>query len=98
MITVVNLLLGRGSGGAWPADPVCQALLTSFTPAEARIALTTYTDVEIASKLQMAKPVEKYAELLVLLQPKFTDLQLGTCCQSCRRSPARGTRCPSTRN
>lgn len=73
VLTVVNVYLGRGSGIAWNADPVYRELIMAFSPAEAREALLSFQEVEVASKLQMAGPARKYAEMLELLKPKFSD-------------------------
>ncbi|MCB0906161.1 MAG: hypothetical protein KDB63_03465 [Nocardioidaceae bacterium] len=72
-LTVVNVFLGRGSGIAWNADPVYRELIMGFSPAEAREALLSFREVEVAGKLQMTGPAAKYAEMLELLKPKFSD-------------------------
>jgi hypothetical protein len=71
--TVVDVFLGRASGISWAADVIYRELITSFSPPEARIALLSYYDVSVTSKLQWPQPTAKYEELLVLLEGKFTD-------------------------
>ena len=73
VMALVYVFLGRGSGVAWNADPIYRALISSLTPAEARVALTAFMSVEVSSKLQMATPSTQLAEMLTLLEPKFAD-------------------------
>ncbi|MDP3890561.1 hypothetical protein, partial [Nocardioides sp.] len=73
VLTVVNVFLGRGSGIAWNADPVYRELIMGFSPGEARDALLSFQEVEVAGKLQMSGPAAKYVEMLELLKPKFSD-------------------------
>jgi hypothetical protein len=73
VMALVYVFLGRGSGIAWNADPVYRALISSFTSAEARVALTAFMSVEVSGKLQMATPAAQFADMLTLLEPKFAD-------------------------
>ena len=69
---IVEVFLTNGNGIAWAADNHYSEMISRFGPREARIALESLFEAEIASKLQFVSTQEKYEELLDALEPKMT--------------------------
>lgn len=51
VLTLVEVFLTNGNGTAWNAEPYYTELISKFDPDEASIALRSFTDLDIALKL-----------------------------------------------
>lgn len=71
--TIVTVFLTNGSGSCWAAEPIYIELIKNFNSKQAFIALTSFTDENIKSKLQFSLCKQKFEELLNLLQPNITS-------------------------
>lgn len=69
---LVYVFLTNGHGASWAADPIYKDLISKFDTVQAGIALRTFTDSAISSRLQHALSKEKWGELLDLIEPKLT--------------------------
>ena len=69
---LVEVFLTNGHGVAWSADSTYRRLIERLDPTQAAVALRTFTDPTIASRLQYSLPGKQWSELLDLLEPKFT--------------------------
>ncbi|MFE7111204.1 hypothetical protein ACFU98_32550 [Streptomyces sp. NPDC057575] len=72
VLGIIEAFLSNGNGIAVNADPVYRDLIARFNPQQASLALRAFTDPTIASKLQQKLPQEQWAELLGLIENKFT--------------------------
>ncbi|MFH9796309.1 hypothetical protein [Streptomyces virginiae] len=72
VLGVVEVFLTNGNGIAINADPIYRDLITRFNPQQASLALRSFTDTTIASKLQQQLPREQWSELLGLIENKLT--------------------------
>lgn len=70
---IVTVFLTNGSGVCWAAEPIYKDLIKNFNPKQAFIALTSFTDEGIKSKLQFSLCKQKFEELIDLLQPNITS-------------------------
>lgn len=70
---LISVFLTNGNGVAWSAEPIYIELIKSFNPKQAFIALTSFTDEGIKSKLQFPLCRQKYEELLSYIQPNITS-------------------------
>jgi len=68
---LVYVFLTNGHGVAWNADTIYTRLIERFTRQEAQVALLSFTDVPISSRLQMSMARQKWDELLDLVEPKL---------------------------
>lgn len=73
VLAVVEVFLTNGNGVAWNADPTYRRLIAGFNANEAQIALGSFTNTTIASRLQFDLPRRQFGELLKLLRPKITS-------------------------
>lgn len=71
--TIVEAYLTNGVGVAWAAQPVYERLVESFSPTQAGIALRSYRDPTISSRLQTATARAQWEMLLKKIEPKLTD-------------------------
>lgn len=71
--TIVSVFLTNGNGIAWSAEHIYIDLIKGFNPKQAFIALTSFTDEGIKSKLQFNLCKEKYEEMLGYIQPNITS-------------------------
>ena len=69
---IVEAFLTNGNGIARAADSHYSEMISRFGPREARIALESLFETEIASKLRFESAQQKYKELLEALEPKMT--------------------------
>jgi len=69
---VVYIFLTNGSGEAWGADPIYKDLIGRFDSDQASLALRTFANTVISSRLQLDLPRTKWTELLGLIAPKLT--------------------------
>lgn len=70
---IVTVFLTNGSGVCWDAEPIYINLIRNFNSQQAFIALTSFSDESIRSKLQFSLCKKKFADLLDLLQPNITS-------------------------
>lgn len=68
---VIEAFLTNGHGTAWNAEPHYLRMIARFSAPEAQVALLTFTDATIASRLQRPLAQEKFRELLDLIEPKL---------------------------
>ncbi|MBZ5530916.1 MAG: hypothetical protein LAO20_05750 [Acidobacteriia bacterium] len=71
--TIVEVYLTNGNGIAYNAETVYEALIQGFGSKEAAIAVLSFTDTVIGSKLQFNLPQQKFSRLLQLLEPKISS-------------------------
>lgn len=71
--TIVSVFLTNGNGVAWSAEPIYIELIRNFDPKQSFIALTSFTDEGIKSKLQFILCREKFEEMLDYIQPNITS-------------------------
>ncbi|WP_329449070.1 hypothetical protein OG906_41360 (plasmid) [Streptomyces sp. NBC_01426] len=72
VLGLVEVFLTNGNGIAHNADSIYRDLITRFNPQQASVALRSFTDSAIASKLQQKRPQEQWTELLGLIESKLT--------------------------
>jgi hypothetical protein len=65
---LVEVFLTNGHGLAWNADPIYRALLKQFTPEQALMAIHSFQDDSIASRLQFNRCKEHYRELIEMMK------------------------------
>src|SRR5207249_2027964 len=73
VLALVEVFLTNGNGVAWNAEPSYRSLIGRFNANEAHIALGSFANTTIASRLQFDLPQRKFRELLTLLRPKITS-------------------------
>ncbi|MFF5846158.1 hypothetical protein ACFY74_32320 [Streptomyces massasporeus] len=73
VLGVIEVFLTNGNGVADNADPIYRDLIGRFSPQQASLALRSFTDSAIASKLQQQLPRMQWTDLLKLIQDKLTD-------------------------
>jgi hypothetical protein len=71
VLALVEAFLTNGHGVAWNAEPSYRRMIENFGAREAEIALLSFTDKKIASRLQHALPQDKFRELLEIIEPKL---------------------------
>jgi hypothetical protein len=69
---LVYVFLTNGSGISWSADPIYQQLIELFDGEQAGLALRSFADTRISSRLQFTLGREKWDQLLELIDPKLT--------------------------
>ncbi|MGP5580035.1 hypothetical protein ACTXOF_05795 [Glutamicibacter arilaitensis] len=69
--TVVYVFLTNGHGESLSASPIYRELIEGFTPTQAKIALLSFTDATVSSRLQHALAQTQWKELLGLLEKKL---------------------------
>ncbi|MEG8178079.1 hypothetical protein GZH49_05960 [Nocardia terpenica] len=71
--TLVEVFLTNGHGVCWAADQIYIKLIERLNSIQAQIALRSFTDQTISSRLQTEIARSKWTELLALLEPKLTN-------------------------
>ncbi len=71
MLALVEVFLTNGHGVAWNAEPSYRRMIENFGAREAEIALLSFTDTKIASRLQHTLAHDKFRELLDIIEPKL---------------------------
>jgi hypothetical protein len=71
VLALVEVFLTNGHGVAWNAEHSYQRMIENFGAREAEIALLSFTDTKIASRLQHPLPQDKFRELLGIIEPKL---------------------------
>jgi hypothetical protein len=70
--TLVEVFLTNGHGIAYAADSIYRRLLEALDVMGASLALRTFDNPTIASRLQNRLPCQKWDELLDIVEPKLT--------------------------
>ncbi len=70
---LVEVFLTNGNGQAWNAEPSYRWMLERLNPSEALMAVISFTDATIASRLQFKPCKEKYMELLSLMEGRVSS-------------------------
>lgn len=71
VLALVEVFLTNGNGVAWNAEPIYIRMIEKFNAREAELALLSFTDTTIASRLQRSLPQDKFRELLDIIEPKL---------------------------
>lgn len=69
--TLITVFLTNGVGESFDADPIYVDLIRRFENEQILIALTSFTDDAIRSKLQFERCKNKYLEMIDYLQPNI---------------------------
>lgn len=67
---LIEVFLTNGYGVAWSAEPIYKNLLQKLDTEQALIAVLSFRDDTISSKLQLGLCREKFGELLNMVKPK----------------------------
>lgn len=70
---LVTVFLTNGNGVAWSAEPIYIELIRNFDAKQSYLALTSFRDEFIKSKLQFNLCKEKFREMLALIKPNITS-------------------------
>jgi hypothetical protein len=70
---LVTVFLTNGHGVAWSAEPIYIDLIRNFDAKQSYLALTSFRDEFIKSKLQFNLCKEKFSEMLTLIRPSITS-------------------------
>jgi hypothetical protein len=71
-LAIVEVFLTNGNGVAWNAQPTYTALLSAMGADIALIALLSFTETTIASRLQLELAQAKFKEMISILKPKIS--------------------------
>jgi len=71
--TVISVFLTNGLGECWDANPIYIELIRKFNTKQSFIALTSFTDENIKSKLQYVLCQQKYEEMIEIIKPNITS-------------------------
>jgi hypothetical protein len=71
--TIVSVFLTNGSGESWTANPIYTELIKNFDEKQSFIALISFTDESIKSKLQFPLCQNKFAEMLGYIESNITS-------------------------
>lgn len=69
---VVEVFLTNGNGVAWYAEPIYRSLLDRFDAQQALIAILSFDELAISSKLQFSLCQQKFRDLLGLMKVKVS--------------------------
>lgn len=72
VLSIVKVFLTNGNGIARSAEPYYIKIIKQFSQKEALIALLSFSDEQIASRLQFPLCEKKYKELLTLIKGKLS--------------------------
>ena len=70
---IVSVFLTNGNGEAWDADPIYTEIIKNFDAKQSFIALISFTDEFIKSKLQFSLCQKKFTEMLGYLESNITS-------------------------
>ena len=73
VLALVEVFLTNGNGVAWNAEPIYYELIKQFDSKQALIAILSFNNQVISSRLQFPLCQEKYRELLEMLKVKVTS-------------------------
>jgi hypothetical protein len=71
VLALVEVFLTNGHGIAWNAEPTYRRLIEHFSRREAEVAVLSFMNTQIASRLQVTLPREKFQELFAMIEPKL---------------------------
>lgn len=71
--TIVSVFLTNGLGECWDANPIYIELIRKFNTKQAFIALTSFTDESVKSKLQYVLCQQKYEEMIEIIRPNVVS-------------------------
>lgn len=69
---LIYVFLTNGHGVSRSADPIYRELIGLFDGTQAAVALRSFTDSKIASRLQFERAREQWSDLVNLIEPKLT--------------------------
>ena len=69
--TVVSVFLTNGLGECWDANPIYIELIRKFNTKQSFVALTSFIDENIKSKLQYPICQQKYEEMIEIIRPNI---------------------------
>ena len=72
VIGLVDVFLTNGHGVTSAADPIYNELLSNFDSHQANIAVLSFNDTAIASKLQLSLCEKKFRELIIIMKSIVT--------------------------
>ncbi|WP_052050567.1 hypothetical protein [Leptolyngbya sp. KIOST-1] len=72
VLCLVEVFLTNGNGVAWNAEPIYIDLFDNFSPEQALIAVLSFNELEISSRLQLPLCQEKFRKLLNLMIHKIS--------------------------
>jgi len=70
---LVEAFLTNGNGVTYQAEPTYKSLLDQFTSTQAFLAIISFSDLNIASKLQFKLCAKKFSELLDMMKNKVSS-------------------------
>lgn len=70
---MVDVFLTNGNGVAHAADSIYETLLSNLSSHQANIAALSFTNLQIASKLQFNICQRKFKEMLSIVEPIITS-------------------------
>lgn len=73
VLCLVEVFLSNGNGIAWNAEPTYLELIRQFTPEMAMLALISFSNKNIASRLQFRTCKEKWEDLIKVIKPKIRN-------------------------
>jgi len=71
--TLVYVFLTNGYGESWDANTIYVELIRNFDPAEARVALSLFTNRDIVNRLHQRLSEKKFRELLDIIDSKIVS-------------------------
>lgn len=72
MLCLVEVSLTNGNGIAWNAEDIYRLLLNQFSPEQALIAILSFSNLNISSRLQHSLCQKKFRELMEIMQGKVS--------------------------
>lgn len=72
VIGLIDVFLTNGAAEAWYADPYYKEMINKFSQDEAIIAMLSFTNERISSKLQFKRCQDKYWQLMDIIRPKLS--------------------------
>ena len=72
VLSIVEVYLTNGNGTVWAAEPIYEALLSNLDSHQANIAVLSFNDTSISSKLQFRLCQEKFKKLIEFVKPIIT--------------------------
>lgn len=72
VLCLVEVFLSNGNGIAWNAESTYLELFNSFSPEQALIAILSFNELNISSRLQLSLCQKKFRELIALMETKIS--------------------------
>ena len=73
VISVVEVFITNGNGVTWDAEPIYINLLSELNSDQANIAVISFTNDQVASKLQFKLCKKKFLEMIDIVKPSITS-------------------------